>query len=949
MGDRESDDDHIAIQESNSMHADDDHFGTIGFIGTDATYGCAEEDDACITTALISRDNSPANMSDPEEHEALERNEESEHHPIDMHEAEAAARPPTPPMVQSASVAATDHPLAAPPSAATGVAVRPLTGMAAFKAGRRASYSERQNSKPTGSSTVDRNSTGNQEGLRSPKLPNATPSPATATPPSTIQAGLNLSPGNGVSFPSPLVDPKAADHPWLLNGEKMTVVLSDAAVAHWLYSGSKQEPHIPGTFYMTTYRVKFVPDDSHVQRILLRYPSALSYLEVPLACIDKVEMGNPRKPVMDAKGGGLGLELFLHCKDVRIVKFMLIARAGRPGSQGKDDPTPASTRLTVDEIDKGAKAVSVYAFAPNIKHVFAFSHRPADSEQAESSDTASPDSSPLDPMQEWLRMGISRGNTLVSGNAEAMEKTEDDGVSNQWRISSCNAKYDLCKSYPKNLVVPMSMSDLELKQVAAFRSGQRLMALSWRDKRTNVTIWRSSQPKAGISGSNIRDEKYLDLIAKSVNFYRASILHIIDCRPKTAALANRAGGAGYESKSNYPSSRLEFYNIGNIHTMRDSFTKMSNLHVTGISSDARCADWGRLVEDTGWPGHVRMVIKAAMDCAKQVSHGVPVLVHCSHGWDRTSQVCALAGLLLDPYYRTFRGFQVLIEKEWCAFGHPFQLRCAHGEDKSRRNDEQMSPIFVQFLECCYHFCSQYPLLFEFTPRYLLTIANHVHSCRFSTFLLSCDHDREMLQTDRKCTSIWKYLAANYSALRNPFFREENTGGLADPKQPPPPDRCPHLLSNGTLLPPLSCVLNKVHIWTDFWERWSGSELQQVAPQRFYESLVVLGSQQGDASGLGPTMAPVIMGDIGEDKGNPLAYEAVAQSGSDMHAADRVLDPMVTSTDFWEAAFRRERAARLALEAELGKTRSHLAMAHLKGSAEDHSPTTSAEILTPGDP
>ena len=29
-----------------------------------------------------------------------------------------------------------------------------------------------------------------------------------------------------------------------------------------------------------------------------------------------------------------------------------------------------------------------------------------------------------------------------------------------------------------------------------------------------------------------------------------------------------------------------------------------------------------------------------------------MLVHCSDGWDRTSQVVSLAELMLDPYYRT---------------------------------------------------------------------------------------------------------------------------------------------------------------------------------------------------------------------------------------------------------------------------------------------------------
>lgn len=48
-----------------------------------------------------------------------------------------------------------------------------------------------------------------------------------------------------------------------------------------------------------------------------------------------------------------------------------------------------------------------------------------------------------------------------------------------------------------------------------------------------------------------------------------------------------------------------------------------------------------------------------------------VLVHCSDGWDRTAQLTALAMIMLDPYYRTIIGFEVLIEKEWLSFGHKF--------------------------------------------------------------------------------------------------------------------------------------------------------------------------------------------------------------------------------------------------------------------------------------
>lgn len=41
--------------------------------------------------------------------------------------------------------------------------------------------------------------------------------------------------------------------------------------------------------------------------------------------------------------------------------------------------------------------------------------------------------------------------------------------------------------------------------------------------------------------------------------------------------------------------------------------------------------------------------------------GVSVIIHCSDGWDRTSQACALAQIMLDGYYRTMQGFQVQID------------------------------------------------------------------------------------------------------------------------------------------------------------------------------------------------------------------------------------------------------------------------------------------------
>jgi len=68
-----------------------------------------------------------------------------------------------------------------------------------------------------------------------------------------------------------------------------------------------------------------------------------------------------------------------------------------------------------------------------------------------------------------------------------------------------------------------------------------------------------------------------------------------------------------------------------------------------------------------------------------------VVVHCSDGWDRTSQIAALAQMMLDPYFRTFEGFQVIVEKDWLSFGHMFNKRCGHFTSSDHSN---RSPVFL---------------------------------------------------------------------------------------------------------------------------------------------------------------------------------------------------------------------------------------------------------------
>jgi len=104
--------------------------------------------------------------------------------------------------------------------------------------------------------------------------------------------------------------------------------------------------------------------------------------------------------------------------------------------------------------------------------------------------------------------------------------------------------------------------------------------------------------------------------------------------------------------------------------------------------------WEEEIEETGWIDGVRKVIKAVSIVVLLLQLGEPVILSSPHGRDLpavvstkhtmpqhspsppsshsplslTNQVSSLTQLCLDPYYRTIRGFCVLIEKEWMSQG-----------------------------------------------------------------------------------------------------------------------------------------------------------------------------------------------------------------------------------------------------------------------------------------
>ncbi|KAI3405269.2 YMR1 [Candida oxycetoniae] len=215
---------------------------------------------------------------------------------------------------------------------------------------------------------------------------------------------------------------------------------------------------------------------------------------------------------------------------------------------------------------------------------------------------------------------------------------------------------------------------------------------------------------------------------------------LVDLRPVTNAMAQHALGAGTENVENYRNKKPHkdddhyngdghqqghrnsrqvdkiFCNIDNIHVIRDSLNKLTTVlnnldkyspnsqvnvsnsstattptttttpittttptTTTTTTTTTASASLQQALSKTYWLHRLSIILQSVDRIIKSIHlNNTNVVIHCSDGWDRTSQVSALAQLCLDPFYRTTKGFMILIEKEWTSFGFKYRTRADHG-------------------------------------------------------------------------------------------------------------------------------------------------------------------------------------------------------------------------------------------------------------------------------
>jgi hypothetical protein len=128
---------------------------------------------------------------------------------------------------------------------------------------------------------------------------------------------------------------------------------------------------------------------------------------------------------------------------------------------------------------------------------------------------------------------------------------------------------------------------------------------------------------------------------------------------------------------------------------------------------------------------------------------------------------SLTQLLVDPYFRTRRGFCILIEKDWIRFGHQFAARYGNSA-----GDHEKSPIMIQWLDTVFRIMGQFLRAFEFNSEMLCDIADALYSCEFGTFLSNTEQDFvKMILLALTCSLktsefllIWKVISNNMGSL-----------------------------------------------------------------------------------------------------------------------------------------------------------------------------------------
>lgn len=170
-------------------------------------------------------------------------------------------------------------------------------------------------------------------------------------------------------------------------------------------------------------------------------------------------------------------------------------------------------------------------------------------------------------------------------------------------------------------------------------------------------------------------------------------------------------------------------------------------------------------------------------------------------------------------------------------------RIGHGDE--HHSDADRSPVFLQFIDCVWQITRQFPNAFEFNEHFLITILDHLYSCRFGTFLFSryaytcmticltlleytiqditviySERERVQEQVKQRTVSLWSYTNSQLPLYLNPLYRSGPNYQLV-------------------LMPIAS--MRYIKPWKSLYCRWNPSMRQQVNAINYLSSQMLTNS------------------------------------------------------------------------------------------------------------
>eukprot|EP00047_Mylnosiga_fluctuans_P022522 m.121305 g.121305 ORF g.121305 m.121305 type:complete len:680 (-) comp9293_c0_seq3:222-2261(-) len=473
-----------------------------------------------------------------------------------------------------------------------------------------------------------------------------------------------------------------------------------------------------GTFLITNYRVVFQKAGAPDSDVDTNANACYDSISIPLSTISYVHtelsswVGGRRQCSLSSRPSPASVtSVDISCKNFRNLRFKLATRIA--GSEAV--------------IKKLLDTLIHFASPRSYSTLFAFDFQPAHRSSTLSPSPTSPDLELMGPRLE------AAAREMIMEAAKHCQAFRDD----MFTTCDSNVAFDACGTYPAFLIVPAMAGCAAIKRHAVHYVGERFPV--WCFTVNHLWLCRSGAP------INQNDDPFAAMLA--------------------------------HMKADYETVRLEQLcpPVDQVCTAYEGLRVLCEPRLDGRRPAPAQAEWLSALEATGWPALVHTCLKIASNIADtMLRRRICVLVTGGEVADFDSVVCALVQLIIDPYYRTEKGFQLLVMKEFVLFGHPFGERLCHLSE-THTDATTIAPVFLLFLDCVHQLMHQFPLQFYHAQAFLVSLWDEALACRYGTFLLDCERDRAFMPAFGRTHSVWEYydsLGADERAARgftNPFY------------------------------------------------------------------------------------------------------------------------------------------------------------------------------------